>query len=177
MVATCKALGIDRIPAIGGQAIPAHDPRATKPTGVSYATSPMGADHTAGITYDDFSNKEGQIPRSLKTQVMFAVIDAFGYCMLAAPGDKMVLLDFFTDLINARYGTNVTADDLVEIGKQALKDELKFNEGSGFHTANDPLPEFIRNEPVGKNNQVFDVDEAEMKTIWDGLDSYKFTSA
>ncbi len=177
VVATCKALGVDRIPAFGGQAIPAHDPRATKPSGVGYATSPMGADHTAVISYDDFSNKEGQIPRSLGAQVMFAIIDAFGYCMLAAPGDKGLLLNFIKDLINARYGSSVTADDLVEIGKQTLKDELKFNEGTQFHTANEQIPEFIKTEGVGPANQVFDVDIAEIKTIWDGLDSYKFPSA
>ncbi|NQU66006.1 MAG: aldehyde ferredoxin oxidoreductase, partial [SAR324 cluster bacterium] len=177
VVATGKALGIDRIPAFRGQSIPAHDPRATKPTGVSYATNPMGADHTAGITYDDFSNKEGQIPRSLQTQIMFTVIDALGYCMLASPGNKLLLLDFIRDLINARYGTSVTVDDLVEIGKQTLKDELKFNEGSGFHTANEQIPAFIRTEGVGPNNQVFDVADAEMKTIWDGLDSFKLPPA
>jgi len=177
VVATCKALGIDRIPAYKGQAIPAHDPRATKPTGVGYATSPMGADHTAGVTYEDFSNKENQIPRSLQAQIMFAMGDAMGYCMLAGPGSKQVLLDFLKDLINARYGGNVTIDDMVEIAKQTLKDELKFNEGTEFHTANEPDPEFMKTEPVGPNNTVFDVDVAEMKTLWDGLDDYKFTPA
>ncbi|MCP4757374.1 MAG: aldehyde ferredoxin oxidoreductase [Proteobacteria bacterium] len=177
VVATCKALGIDRIPAFKGQAIPAHDPRGTKPTGVGYATSPMGADHTAGVTYDDFSNKEGQVKRSLEAQIMFAMVDSVGYCMLASPSDKGALMGFLKDSINARYGTNVTADDLVEIGKQALKDELKFNEGTEFHTANEPDPAFLRTEPVGPNNMVFDVDEAEMKTIWDGLDDYTFKSA
>ena len=177
VVATCKALGIDRIPAFKGQAIPAHDPRATKPTGVGYSTSPMGADHTAGVTYEDFSNKEGQIPRSLAAQIMFAVNDSMGYCMLAGPGSKPLLLDFLKDLINARYGGNVTVDDIVEIGKQTLKDELKFNEGTEFHTANEPDPAFIRTEGVGPSNSVFDVDEAEMATIWDGLDSYKFQPA
>ena len=177
VVATCKALGVDRIPAFGGQAIPAHDPRATKPTGVGYATSPMGADHTTVISYDDFSNKEGQIPRSLETQILLTLVDAFGYCMLASPGDKSLLLNFLKDLINARYGGNVTVDDLVEIAKQTLKDELKFNEGTQFHTANEQIPAFIKTEGVGPANQVFDVDEAEIKTIWDGLDSYKLPSA
>jgi aldehyde:ferredoxin oxidoreductase len=174
VVATAQHLGIDRIPAFKGQAIPAHDPRATKPTGVGYATSPMGADHTAGVTYDDFSNKEGQIPRSLAAQIMFAVSDSMGYCMLAGPSDKKVLMEFLRDLINARYGGNVTIDEIVEVGKQALKDELKFNEGTEFHTANLPDPEFLKTEGVGPNETVFDVDPEEMKTIWDGLDSFKF---
>ena len=42
VVATAKALGIDRVPAYKGQAIPGHDPRGVKGTGVTYATSPWG---------------------------------------------------------------------------------------------------------------------------------------
>src|SRR5208337_2238851 len=37
-----------RIPAVKGQSIAAYDPRAIQGNGVTYATSPMGADHTAG---------------------------------------------------------------------------------------------------------------------------------
>jgi aldehyde:ferredoxin oxidoreductase len=36
-----------RVPVVRGQAVPAWDPRPLKATGVTYCTSPMGADHTA----------------------------------------------------------------------------------------------------------------------------------
>ncbi len=174
VVATAKALGIDRIPAFKGQAIPAHDPRGTKATGVTYSTSPMGADHTAGITYDEYSSKDGHIPRSLQAQILFATLDSFGFCMLAAPPDKPALVNFLKDLLNARYGLGVTVDDMVEIGKETLKEELKFNQGTEFHTAHGPDPEFIRTEPVGPNNHVFDVDPAEIETLWSKLDEFKY---
>ena len=45
-----KAHGVKRIPVVKGQAMAAYDPRALKGLGVTYATSPMGADHTAGHT-------------------------------------------------------------------------------------------------------------------------------
>jgi len=45
---TGRVLGITRVPATKGQAMSGYDPRALKGTGVSYATSPMGGDHTAG---------------------------------------------------------------------------------------------------------------------------------
>ena len=45
---TGKALGVRRIPAVKGQSLSAYDPRVLKGTGVTYATCPMGADHTAG---------------------------------------------------------------------------------------------------------------------------------
>lgn len=170
---TARKLGIDRIPAFKGQAIPAHDPRVTKPTGVSYSTSPMGADHTAGISYDDFSSKDGQIDRSLACQVFSAVRDATGYCLLATPADDKLLLTFLKDLINARYSLDISEKDLVEIGKQTLKDELAFNKGSEFHSIHEPDPEFIKTEPVGPKSSVFDVDPAEIQTLWDKLDSYQ----
>jgi len=43
-----KMYGITRVPAVKGQGMPAYDPRSCKGNGVTYATSPMGADHTAG---------------------------------------------------------------------------------------------------------------------------------
>ncbi|HMF33165.1 MAG TPA: aldehyde ferredoxin oxidoreductase C-terminal domain-containing protein, partial [Candidatus Lokiarchaeia archaeon] len=45
-----QALGVTRIPVVKGQALPAYDPRVIRGIGVTYATTPMGADHTAGYT-------------------------------------------------------------------------------------------------------------------------------
>jgi len=42
VVATAKYLNVSRVPAYRGQAIPGHDPRSVKGTGVTYFTSPMG---------------------------------------------------------------------------------------------------------------------------------------
>ena len=49
-VATGKKYGIERVPAVKGQAMSAYEPRSIKGTGVTYAVSPQGADHTAGLT-------------------------------------------------------------------------------------------------------------------------------
>jgi len=170
VVATSQALGVTRIPAFKGQAIPAHDPRVTKPTGVTYHTSPMGADHTAGISYDDPMNKEGQVEKSLISQIFNASIDSLGYCNLAAPADKKTLFEFLKNLINARYGLNVDVEDLVKIGREALRTELKFNEGAEVNSAHS-VPEFIRNESLAPTGSVFDVDSDEIAKIWDNLDT------
>ncbi len=45
---TGKVLGVERVPVVKGQALPAYDPRGIQGMGVTYATSTMGADHTAG---------------------------------------------------------------------------------------------------------------------------------
>jgi len=171
VVATSKSLGVTRIPAFKGQAIPAHDPRATKATGVTYHTSPMGADHTSGISYDNPFSDEGQVERSLKSQIFNATIDSLGYCNLAAPTDRKVLVDFLRDLINARYGLGVEVEDIVKVGRDALEAELKFNEGAGFIKANEPDPQFVRTEALAPNDSVFGVSQDEMAGIWDNLDT------
>lgn len=174
VVATAKSLGITRIPAFKGQAIPAHDPRVTKATGVTYHTSPMGADHTAGVSYENPTSNEGQVERSLRAQIMVAMMDSLGYCILAAPTDRKALVKFLKDLINARYGLNVDENDLVKIGRETLRNEIAFNEKAGFIKANDPAPEFVRTEPLAPTQSVFDVPGEEIDRIWDHLDTITF---
>ena len=171
VVATARSLNITRIPAFKGQAIPAHDPRVTKATGVTYYTSPMGADHTAGVSYEDPLSDEGQVERSLKIQILNAMIDSLGYCILAAPGDKNALINFQKGLINARYGLSLSADDLIRIGRETLRDELAFNEKAGFNEANDPPPEFVRTEALAPTGSVFGVSREQIDRIWEQLDT------
>jgi len=170
VVSTCQALGVDRIPAFKGQAIPAHDPRATKGTGVTYHTNPMGADHTAGITYEDPMSNQGQVERSLKVQIFCAMEDTVGYCTLAAPGDRSKLTAFLKDAVNARYGLDLQEEDLIKLGRETLRDELAFNEGTEIGTAH-PTPDFIKTEKLAPTGNVFDVDPSEVNAIWDKLDT------
>jgi aldehyde:ferredoxin oxidoreductase len=169
VVATSKALGVSRVPAFKGQAIPAHDGRVCKPCGVTYATSPMGADHTAGLSYEDPMNKEGQVERSFTMQVIMGMVDSLGYCLLAAPSDHAAAAAFLKDLLKARYGLEVTEEDLMEIGRQTLRDEIKFNESAEISTLHGPDPEFYRNEPLAPTGSVFDVDAGEVDSIWERL--------
>jgi aldehyde:ferredoxin oxidoreductase len=171
VVDTCKALGVTRIPAFKGQSIPAHDPRVSKATGVTYHTSPMGADHPAGVSYEEYQAAEGQVERSLKAQILTATTDTLGYCSLAKPGDQQKLLGLCRDLINARYGLNLEVNDLVEMGRETLRTELEFNKTSGFDTSSSAAPEFIRTEPVAPKDLVFDVDADEIARLWEKLDT------
>ncbi|MFH0768656.1 MAG: iron-containing alcohol dehydrogenase [Chloroflexota bacterium] len=173
VVSTAKALNISRIPAFKGQAMPAHDPRAVKGVGVTYATSPMGADHTAGLTYRMPLQREGQIANSLRFQIQAATCDTFGYCINSIPGGQASIYVFLSDLLNARYGTNLTDDDVFEIGKQTLKDELKFNEGAEFSKIYERYPAFIRTEALYPTNSVFDVEDSEIDNLWKSLETFK----
>jgi aldehyde:ferredoxin oxidoreductase len=166
VVAMAKHLKIDRVPAFKGQAIPAHDPRAVKGTGMTYFTSPMGADHTAGLTYRMPKSKNQQIENSMKSQIQAATCDAFGYCLNSVPGGASVY-PFFAGLMNARYGLTMTPIDVMDIGKQTLRDQLLFNEKAEFSKMDLKIPSFVREDAV------FDVDEAEVKNIWSRLDSFR----
>jgi len=172
VVKTAGFLGIDRVPAFKGQAIPGHDPRGVKGTGMTYATSPMGADHTAGLTYRKARSKSGQKENSLRFQIEAAVCDTFGYCINAVPGGNASLYEFLAELSNARFGTAVSSRDIMDIGKETLKDQLEYNQRTEFHTRNPAVPAFVRKEPLIQSNQVFDVDESEINSIWDGLAGY-----
>lgn len=173
VVATAQALGVKRIPAYKGQALPGHDPRSVKGTGVTYVTSPMGADHTAGLTYRKPRQKEKQALNSLRSQVQAAVCDTFGYCLNAVPGGQTSIYAFFADLVNARYRLELTPDDVVEIGKQALRDMLAFNKGTEFNQTDESETTFFRSEVLAPANQVFDVPGHDLKHFWDGLDAFK----
>jgi aldehyde:ferredoxin oxidoreductase len=173
VVATAQYLNVSRIPAYKGQAIPAHDPRSVKGTGVTYFTSPMGADHTAGLTYRSPRSRDKQAENSLKSQIQAATCDAFGYCLNSVPGGRASIYQFFADLMNARYGLRLTPKDIMEIGKQTLRDQLAFNEKAEFSKMNSKTAAFVREEATPPTGQVFDVDDAEMENVWKGLDSFQ----
>lgn len=172
VVTTARFLNVDRVPAFKGQALPAHDPRAVKGTGVTYFSSPMGADHTAGLTYRLPKDKNEQIENSLKTQIKAAACDAFGYCLNAVPGGEPVY-PFFADLMNARFGLTMTPDDVMEVAKQLLRDQLAFNEKAPFSQIDVNIPPFFREELIAPTQSVFDVHEGDIKNLWKGLDAFQ----
>lgn len=163
---TAQFLGLDRVPVAKGQAIPAHDPRACKAVGVTYCTSAMGADHTAGLDYRDSTSKEGQIKKSRDAQILNATIDSVGYCYLALPTKAPIIYDVITKLINARYGTDLTKDDISNIGINTIKEELAFNHSAGWTDAHNRLPDFLKKEKLPPHNVVFDIPQDEIDAIF-----------
>ncbi len=74
------ARGHHRVPVAKGQALPAWDPRPLKAAGVTYATSAMGADHTAGLVIDPELAGEAAVQTSQEAQIINAVGDSSGFC-------------------------------------------------------------------------------------------------
>lgn len=166
---TAKVFGLDRVPAVLGQAIPAHDPRVCKPVGVTYATSAMGADHTAGIDYRDSLSREGQVKKSRQAQISMAAMDSVGYCMLALPTKVPVMLPIVAEMLNSRYGLSLSRDDVLNMGMRTIREELAFNRRAGLCLKQNPLPGFLKKEPLPPKNAAFDIPEIEIESIWEDL--------
>lgn len=147
----------------------AYDPRAIKGTGVTYATSPQGADHTAGLTIRadvDHTDPDGQIQLSRNAQIKMAGYDSLGACLFSGFG-YAVSASSIPDLLNARYGWRVDEDVLLELGRVALNLEREFNHGAGFTAADDRIPEWMTKEALPPIDSVFDVPDEELDSLFD----------
>ena len=174
-----KLYGLTRVAVVKNQAIPAYDPRAIKGIGITYATSTQGADHTMGYTIAteilaaggtvDPLSKVGQVELSRKLQIATAANDSTGMCLFIAFAalDDGDCIPEVAKMLNARFGTSLTADDITSLGKKILKTERAFNQAAGFTNAADRLPEFFSLEPIAPHNVVFDFTDDEIDAFWD----------
>ncbi len=176
---TGEAYGVTRIPTVKRQGMPAYEPRAVKGIGVTYATSTMGADHTAGYTIapeilavggnPDPLTKKDKIGLSKGLQDATAFLDAAGYCIFIA----FPILDIpsgfegVVETANGMLGTKYTAEDVGRIGDEILRIERNFNLNAGIGKEADRLPEFMKYEKLPPHNQVWDVTDEELDSFWD----------
>ena len=175
---TGKVFGVERIPTVKGQAMPAYDPRGVQGMGVTYATSTMGADHTAGYAVTanilgvggkvDPLTPEGQIELSRNLQIATAAVDSTGMCLFIAFAvlDQPETFQALIDMINAFYGGELTADGVAELGKSVLKTERDFNERAGFSSKQDRLPEYFIKEELPPHNVTFKVKDEELDQLF-----------
>ena len=178
---TGKVYGVTHVPVVKGQSMPAYEPRAVRGIGITYATTPMGADHTAGYTIapeilgvagkvDPLSN-EGKAALSRNFQTATAFIDSSGHCLFIAFAILDIASGFqgMIDEANGVFGTNWTADDVTAYGVAVLKKERAFNEAAGIREQADRVPEFMRTEPLPPHNQVFDIPDEALDSVFKEL--------
>jgi len=175
---TGRVFGVERVPVVKGQAFPAYDPRAVQGIGVTYATTTMGADHTAGYAVAtnimqvggsvDPLKPEGQVELSRNLQIATAAIDSTGMCLFVAFAilDQPETFQALIDMINAFYGLSFTADDVTELGKAVLKNERDFNTRAGFTAQHDRLPDYFRTEALSPHDVTFDVGDDELDALF-----------
>ncbi len=170
---TGEKLGVKRIPQVKGQCLSAYDPRGLKGLGVTYATSPMGGDHTAGIVLPNPGNPSynpgspsGQAASSQFMQTYMAAVDSLGLCMMAGmPLLEPVPQSTLISCISAFTGESLDENYLVNLGTSVLKAERKFNHAAGFTAKDDRLPKFFLEEKLPPSGNIFDVPEEEIDSV------------
>jgi aldehyde:ferredoxin oxidoreductase len=172
---TGEKLGVRRAPQVKGQGLSGYDPRILKGTGVTFATSPQGADHTAGIVlpgpwdpeYNPTQVTE-QARRSRFMQTWMAAIDALGLCMMIGmtlretPGLDRNLVG----CISAVTGEELDPQYVLNLGKSVLEIERKFNKGAGMTEKDDRLPRYFVEESFGPGAPTFDLSDAELDSVY-----------
>lgn len=169
-----KKLGVARIPTVKRQCLAGYDPRILKGTGVTYATSTMGADHTCGNALPSPANPaynpsagKGQAPVSQFLQYYFAAIDSLGMCLFAMlpPLDMPELQKHLIDCVGAVLDESLGEDYLLQLGRSITKIEREFNTAAGMDRSKDRLPPFFREEPLLPSGHTFDVSDEETDTV------------
>ena len=175
---TGKVFGVERVPVVKGQSMPAYDPRGVQGIGVTYATTTMGADHTAGYAVTanvlgvggkvDPLKPEGQAELSRNLQITTAAVDSTGMCLFIAFAalDQPDTFQALIDIINAFYGLKLKADDVTALGKSVLKKERDFNAAAGFTSKHDRLPDFFKKEPLPPHNITFKVTDKDLDSVF-----------
>ena len=166
----------DRVPVVKGQSVAAYDPRAMLGLGVTFATSPMGADHTAGNLVGayleqmlDPLNPEGQVETSRFLQIAMAAFDTMGQCFMA----NVALLSpeslaAFGKVVEAKLGIQLEPEEFpFGLGTRVLKAEREFNRKAGFTQEDDRLPKFYYEEPLPPHNTVFVISNEELDGVFD----------
>ncbi len=173
---TGKAFGVERVPHVKGQNMPAYEPRAIKGIGLTYAVSTMGADHTSGYTIapeilgvsgklDPLNPDKVEVARNF--QYATAFLDSTGHCLFIA----FAILDIesgFTGMIeecNGVLGTDWSADDAARIGKEIIELERDFNRKAGFTSADDRLPDFMSREKLPPHDAIWDIPPEEIDKV------------
>jgi len=172
-----KHFNHDRVPVVKGQSIAAYDPRVINGMAVTYATSPMGGDHTAGFcvesnleafggTLDRFSS-EGQVEVSRNAQIHMVLVDTVGICDFAQTGfGAPDGVGNVCKMVAAKSGKSFTEEDWNEIGKKILQIEVEFNRKAGFTKEQDRLPKMFYEEPLPPHNKVVVISDDEMDTTF-----------
>jgi aldehyde:ferredoxin oxidoreductase len=175
---TGKVFGVERVPVVKGQSMPAYDPRAVQGMGVTYATTTMGADHTAGYAVTanilgvggsvNALKPEGQVDLSRNLQIATAAIDATGMCLFIAFAilDQADTFQALLDLITSFTGQETTGDGVTALGKAILSNERDFNARAGFGPKDDRLPDYFKKEPLSPHNITFAVKDEELDQVF-----------
>ena len=164
VVLTAQAFGVDRVPAVKGQGLPAWEPRTLKGMGITYATSPQGADHTAGLVTARNVTPDSLLKACRHEQVLQTAIDSVGLCQFSNPSAVDI-----ARFVSAQYGVSWGPEDVLEMGRRVLKEERDFNLKAGLGRDSASLPRFLRTEPLHTpdGDMAFDLPDELIDSFWE----------
>lgn len=179
VVHLASEINAERVPAVKGQGISGYDPRVFKGMSITFATSPMGADHTAGAAiagrkarqdkeYGELKENDHKLELSYELQVYTTVLDSMGCCYFIGPSyENMGLL---ANVLNAMYGLSLEREDIIDIGKHILRTEIQFNNRAGITEDENDIPDFFKKEPSEPTGLKFTFDKQDLKRFWTRLE-------
>jgi aldehyde:ferredoxin oxidoreductase len=174
-----EEIGFERIPHVKGQGISGYDPRVFKAMSVTYATTPMGADHTSGAAiagrvasqakdYGELTENKGKLDLSYELQLYTTILDSLGCCYFIGPSHEN--MGIVKDVLNAMYTLDLATEDVINIGKKILKVELDFNDKAGILKDRNDLPTFLKTESSEPTGLKYTFKEEELNQFWKKLE-------
>ncbi len=158
-----RTFGIDRVPVVKGQGLPAWEPRTLKGMGITYSTSPQGADHTAGMVTARGATAETLVKQSRHEQLVMMAIDSVGVCQFsnALPTDMAVF-------VRNRFDNDWDDQAVLAMARAGIDAEREFNRRAGFDREDDRLPRWLLDEPLPLPDgpQSFDVSDELLDAVW-----------
>jgi aldehyde:ferredoxin oxidoreductase len=175
-----------------GQEAPAHMPRVKRSLSIIYATNPFGADHQSHEHdpaiegdfefYEDrlavLGFTEEQEPRSLsdekirwamKSQHMYSTMDSLNLCQFVyGPAWQLYGPEDMLKLVHSVTGwTDVTFDELQQVGERRLNMMRAFNAREGIDRRADVLPEKLFKPLKGGVSDGWRLDRDEVQAAMD----------
>jgi len=162
-----------RVGVVKGQALPAWDPRPLKAAGVTYCTSPMGADHTAGLVVDPGQSIDDIAQASQESQILNTAIDSSGFCQFL-----MTSIQEIGEFYSLFLGETVTREQIADIAWQCMQEEWEFNRRAGFGPEDDEMPDTMKEDGIGPENVVWDVPQEVVNKAYERFEAREelFTS-
>ena len=146
---------------VKGMEVPYHDPRAFVSMALNYATANRGACHLESLTYwmgygiripelytpepFDPHSPEGKARMVVEFQDYMSLYNALGLCKFIAKAG--ISPSMLAEWVNLAMGWDLTAEELMGIGRELFNLKRRLNERMGITKADDTLPPRLLKEP------------------------------
>jgi aldehyde:ferredoxin oxidoreductase len=157
--------GHHRVPVVKGQALPAWDPRPLKAAGITYCTSAMGADHTAGLVVEPGQPIEEIVQASQEAQILNTAIDSSGFCQFLMPNLEEIA-QYYTHF----HGDTITREQIADLAWECMELEWEFNRAAGFGPKDDVMCDAMKQDPIGPTKLIWDIPEDVVAKAYERLE-------